>query len=191
MQAWIDNLHRNYEESLRGIVSGALLPIFEADLTMLCGDSYRPSASPFRPACSERVTIRISQGKECVAKGLVGKTLPRGTERNERLKSYEEVGSRSGTVCRVRCWNPRTDQLSRWISAALLRAQEVFRWMHWHKDMGALAAALGRCGYAAPSLSRLAYRHRRLRAPARESVLSLHAGADFTAKDASIRPLMF
>jgi hypothetical protein len=57
-----------------------------------------------------------------------------------------------GTIGRVCRWNPKTDQLSRWMGVALLRAQEGFRRIRGHKEMGALAAALGRSGSAASSL---------------------------------------
>lgn len=57
-----------------------------------------------------------------------------------------------GTIGRVCRWNPKTDQLSRWMGVALLRAQEGFRRIRGHKEMGALAAALGRSGSAAWSL---------------------------------------
>ena len=45
-----------------------------------------------------------------------------------------------GKVCR---WNPKTDQLTRWMGVALLRAQEGFRRVRGHKDLRHLAAALG------------------------------------------------
>jgi hypothetical protein len=48
-----------------------------------------------------------------------------------------------GTIGRVCRWNPKTDQLSRWMGVALLRAQEGFRRIHGHKEMGKLATALG------------------------------------------------
>lgn len=54
-----------------------------------------------------------------------------------------------GKVCR---WNPKTDHLTRWMGVALLRAQEGFRRVRGHKELGALAAALGRAGSAASSL---------------------------------------
>jgi putative transposase len=54
-----------------------------------------------------------------------------------------------GKVCR---WNPKTDQLTRWMGVALLRAQEGFRRVRGHKDLGQLANALGRAGSAASSL---------------------------------------
>jgi len=54
-----------------------------------------------------------------------------------------------GKVCR---WNPKTDQLTRWMGVALLRAQEGFRRVRGHKEMGQLATALGRAGCAASSL---------------------------------------
>jgi hypothetical protein len=54
-----------------------------------------------------------------------------------------------GKVCR---WNPKTDHLTRWMGVALLRAQEGFRRVRGHKELGALAAALGGAGSAASSL---------------------------------------
>jgi hypothetical protein len=47
-----------------------------------------------------------------------------------------------GKVCR---WNQQTDQLTRWMGLALLRAQEGFRRVRGHKELGDLAAALGAC----------------------------------------------
>jgi putative transposase len=57
-----------------------------------------------------------------------------------------------GTIGRVCRWNAKTDQLSRWMGVALLRAQEGFRRVRGHKEMGELATALGRAGSAASSL---------------------------------------
>ena len=54
-----------------------------------------------------------------------------------------------GKVCR---WNAKTDQLTRWMGVALLRAQEGFRRVRGHKELGELATALGRAGSAASSL---------------------------------------
>lgn len=62
------------------------------------------------------------------------------------------VRNTRGTIGRVCRWNPKTDQLSRWMGVALLRAQEGFRRIRGHTEMGALAAALGRSGSAAWSL---------------------------------------
>lgn len=45
-----------------------------------------------------------------------------------------------GKVCR---WNQQTDHLTRWMGVALLRAQEGFRHVRGHKELGDLAAALG------------------------------------------------
>jgi hypothetical protein len=57
-----------------------------------------------------------------------------------------------GKVCR---WNPKTDHLTRRMGVALLRAQEGFRRVRGHKELGALAAALGRFRrLVAPLLSR-------------------------------------
>lgn len=71
-----------------------------------------------------------------------------------------------GTIGRVCRWNPKTDQLSRWMGVALLRAQEGFRRIRGHKEMGALAA------------------------PARESVRSLQAEADSPTECPSASMLM-
>jgi hypothetical protein len=57
-----------------------------------------------------------------------------------------------GMIDKVSRWNPKTDQLTRWMGVALLRAQEGFRRVRGHKELGALAAALGRAGSAASSL---------------------------------------
>jgi hypothetical protein len=57
-----------------------------------------------------------------------------------------------GTIGKVCRWNMKTDQLTRWMVVALLRAQEGFRRVRGHKELGALAAALGRAGSAASSL---------------------------------------
>lgn len=54
-----------------------------------------------------------------------------------------------GKVCR---WNAKTDQLARWMGVALLRAQEGFRRVRGHNELGRLAAALERSGSAASSL---------------------------------------
>ncbi|HBE23931.1 MAG TPA: IS256 family transposase [Verrucomicrobiales bacterium] len=57
-----------------------------------------------------------------------------------------------GVIGKVSRWNAQTDQLTRWMGVALLRAQEGFRRVRGHKEMGALAAALGRSGSVALSL---------------------------------------
>lgn len=44
-----------------------------------------------------------------------------------------------GKVCR---WNAKTDQLTRWMGVAPLRAQECFRRVREHKELVALAAML-------------------------------------------------
>ena len=54
-----------------------------------------------------------------------------------------------GTIGKVCRWNTKTDQLTRWMGVALLRAQEGFRRVRGHKELGALAAALERAGGAA------------------------------------------
>ena len=95
-QAGNEDFNGIFQERLRGIVREGLLAMFEAEVTALCGESYRPSESPLRRAGSEMVTIRTSQGKERVAKRRVRETLPDGTEREVRLKSYEEARRRRG-----------------------------------------------------------------------------------------------
>ena len=57
-----------------------------------------------------------------------------------------------GVIGKVSRWDPKTDQLSRWMGVALLRAQEGFRRVRGHKELGQLATALGRAGSAASSL---------------------------------------
>lgn len=95
-QAGIEDFNGIFQERLRGIVREGLLSMFEAEVTALCGESYRPSESALRRAGSEMVTIRTSQGKERVAKRRVREMLPDGREREVRLKSYEEVKNRRG-----------------------------------------------------------------------------------------------
>ena len=55
-------------------------------------------------------------------------------------------------VGRVSRWNDKTDQVARWMGVALLRAQEGFRRVRGHKELGALATALERAGSADLSL---------------------------------------
>lgn len=55
-------------------------------------------------------------------------------------------------VGRVSRWNDKTDQVARWMGVALLRAQEGFRRVRGHKELGALATALERAGSAELSL---------------------------------------
>jgi transposase-like protein len=57
-----------------------------------------------------------------------------------------------GMIDKVCRWHPKTDQLARWMGVALLRAQEGFRRVRGHKELGDLATALGRAGSAASSL---------------------------------------
>ena len=57
-----------------------------------------------------------------------------------------------GMIGKVSRWNAKTDQLSRWMGVVLLRAQEGFRRVRGHKELGELAAELGRDGSAASSL---------------------------------------
>jgi len=51
-------------------------------------------------------------------------------------------------VGRVSRWNDKTDQVARWMGVALLRAQEGFRRIRGHKELGVLATALERAGAA-------------------------------------------
>jgi len=51
-------------------------------------------------------------------------------------------------VGRVSRWNDKTDQVARWMGVALLRAQEGFRRVRGHKELGALATRLERAGSA-------------------------------------------
>lgn len=48
-----------------------------------------------------------------------------------------------GKVCR---WHDKTDQVARWMGVALLRAQEGFKRIRGHKELGMLANALKRPG---------------------------------------------
>ena len=57
-----------------------------------------------------------------------------------------------GMIDKVCRWNPKTDQLTRWMGVALLRAQEGFRRVRGHNELGQLATALGRAGGAVSSL---------------------------------------
>jgi hypothetical protein len=59
-------------------------------------------------------------------------------------------------VGRVSRWNDKTDQVARWMGVALLRAQEGFRRIRGHKELGVLATALERAGAADLSLRRAA-----------------------------------
>lgn len=95
-QAGIEDFNGIFQQQLRGIVRDGLLAMFEAEVTALCGESYRPSESALRRAGSEMVTIRTSQGKERVTKRRVREMLPDGREREVRLKSYQEVRNRRG-----------------------------------------------------------------------------------------------
>ena len=57
-----------------------------------------------------------------------------------------------GMIGKVSRWDPKTDQLTRWMGVALLRAQEGFRRVRGHRQLGELAGALARAGSAASSL---------------------------------------
>ena len=51
-QAGIEDFNGIFQEQLRGIVRDELLAMFEQEVTALCGESYRPSASVHRRAYS-------------------------------------------------------------------------------------------------------------------------------------------
>ncbi len=59
-QAGIEDFNGIFQEQLRGIVRDGLLAMFEQEVTALCGESYRPSASVHRRAGSEMVTIQTT-----------------------------------------------------------------------------------------------------------------------------------
>ena len=54
------------------------------------------------------------------------------------------MGNARGTIGRVCRWHDDTNQVARWMAVALLRAQSGFRRVRGHKQLGDLAAALGR-----------------------------------------------
>lgn len=54
------------------------------------------------------------------------------------------MGNARGTIGRICRWHDDTNQVSRWMGVALLRAQSGFRRVRGHKQLGDLAAALGR-----------------------------------------------
>jgi hypothetical protein len=95
-QAGIEDFNGIFQERLRGIVRDGLLAMFEQEVTSLCGETYRPSASVHRRAGSEMVTIQTTSGKELISKRRVREVLPSGLEREVRLKSYDEVKRRKG-----------------------------------------------------------------------------------------------
>lgn len=95
-QAGIEDFNGIFLERLRGIVRDGLLAMFEQEVTSLCGETYRPSASVHRRAGSEMVTIQTTSGKELISKRRVREMLPSGLEREVRLKSYDEVKRRKG-----------------------------------------------------------------------------------------------
>jgi len=80
--------------------------------------------SVYRRGGSGMATIWTSSGKESISKRRVREKLASGEEREVKLKSYSEV--------------------TRWMGVALLRAQEGFRRVRGHKELGDLAAALVR-----------------------------------------------
>ena len=95
-QAGIEDFNGIFQERLRGIVRDGLLAMFEQEVTSLCGETYRPTASVHRRAGSEMVTIQTTSGKELISKRRVREVLPNGLEREVRLKSYSEVKRRKG-----------------------------------------------------------------------------------------------
>lgn len=95
-QAGIEDFNGIFQERLRGIVRDGLLAMFEQEVTSLCGEAYRPTASVHRRAGSEMVTIQTTSGKELISKRRVREVLPSGLEREVRLKSYDEVKRRKG-----------------------------------------------------------------------------------------------
>ena len=95
-QAGIEDFNGIFQERLRGIVLEGLLSMFEQEVTLLCGETYRPSKSIHRRAGSEMVTIQTTSGKERFSKRRVREMLPSGLEREVKLKSYSEVKRRKG-----------------------------------------------------------------------------------------------
>ena len=95
-QAEIEDFKGIYQERLRAIVREGLLLMIEQEVTALCGESYRPSASVHRRAGNELVTIQTTSGKERISKLRVREMLPSGLEREVKLKSYSEVKRRKG-----------------------------------------------------------------------------------------------
>jgi len=67
-QAEIEDFNGIFQERLRGIVRDGLLAMFEQEVTLLCGETYRPTASVHRRAGSEMVTIQTTSGKELISK---------------------------------------------------------------------------------------------------------------------------
>ncbi len=73
--------------------------------------------------------------QEClvhVERGLCGKLSWK--HQGEVVKRMNRLRGMIGKVCR---WNPKTDQLTRWMGVALLLAQEGFRRVRGHKELGA------------------------------------------------------
>ena len=54
------------------------------------------------------------------------------------------MGNARGTIGRVCRWHDETNQLARWMSVALLRAQSGFRRVRGHKELPDLVTALAR-----------------------------------------------
>lgn len=54
------------------------------------------------------------------------------------------MGNARGTIGRICRWHDETNQVSRWMGVALLRAQSGFRRVRGHQQLGDLSAALGR-----------------------------------------------
>ena len=66
----------------------------------------------------------------------------------EHKPKEKGLANRHEQLCR---WNPKTDQLARWMGVAPLRARKGFRRVRGNKELGQLATALGRAGSAARS----------------------------------------
>jgi hypothetical protein len=155
-QAEIEDFNGIFQKQVRSIVRDGLLAMFDQEVTALCGESYRPSVSLHRRAGNETVTIQhlgqrthnarrlllVRDGSDAIAKA-VRHFWPDAVQ--QECLVHIEIGK----VCR---WNAKTDQLARWMGVALLRAQEGFRRVRGHNELGRLAAALERSGSAALSL---------------------------------------
>jgi len=95
-QAGIENFNGIFQERLRGIVREGLLLMFGQEVTVLCGETYRPTDRVHRRAGNEGSTIQTTASKECFSKRRVREMLPSGLERDVKLWSYSEVKRRKG-----------------------------------------------------------------------------------------------
>jgi hypothetical protein len=75
------------------------------------------------------------------------KTMGKVLVTEHKLKE-KGLANRHEQLCR---WNPKTDQLARWMGVAPLRARKGFRRVRGHKELGQLVSALERAGSAARS----------------------------------------